>query len=377
MATFKLRKTAVLVTQSEQSENQLRFYTSTNASTPMVIGLHQPIIIVPAALAGRLNIDQMTPILLHELAHIQRKDLWVSLFQELLIIIFWWSPIMRLINRKIHLTRELACDYRAAQQLSNNQQYAQSLLDCARLMVAEKRNVMAMGLFSKKKELNMRINEMLKPRYSKRPKNSTISIACMALVITSTAIAQTIIPKVAVENVKQGANHYSTLPEAKTNLLITAINARDINLIQLMIDQGVDINTPLISDGTALIIAVKNNDHDLVSALIGLGADVNQSALGDGNPLIAAAVTNHLTIAEYLLDKGADIDAIVKGDETALINASHQGHYEMVKLFLDRGADASLGVDAQTLNGLEYRSPLNRSKNNRISQLLIRHGAKI
>jgi ankyrin repeat protein len=199
----------------------------------------------------------------------------------------------------------------------------------------------------------------------------------MALVITSTAIAQTIIPKVAVENVKQGANHYSTLPEAKTNLLITAINARDINLIQLMIDQGVDINTPLISDGTALIIAVKNNDHDLVSALIGLGADVNQSALGDGNPLIAAAVTNHLTIAEYLLDKGADIDAIVKGDETALINASHQGHYEMVKLFLDRGADASLGVDAQTLNGLEYRSPLNRSKNNRISQLLIRHGAKI
>jgi ankyrin repeat protein len=85
-----------------------------------------------------------------------------------------------------------------------------------------------------------------------------------------------------------------------------------------MIDQGVDINTPLISDGTALIIAVKNNDHDLVSALIGLGADVNQSALGDGNPLIAAAVTNHLTIAEYLLDKGADIDAIVKDGETTL-----------------------------------------------------------
>jgi beta-lactamase regulating signal transducer with metallopeptidase domain len=379
IATSKLKKTAVQATQSkrENVQNPLTFYTSTMTSTPMAIGLFRPIIVVPQSMTQQLNHMQLTPVLLHELAHIQRKDLWVSLFQELLAIIFWWSPVMRLINKKIHLSRELACDYRAAQQLSSHKQYAQSLLDCARLMVVEKRNVMSMGLFSKRKELNMRINEMLKPTYSKRPKASTIVMTCLTLAITSTTIAQTAIPKVAIDSVKQSANHYSTLSEAKTNLLIAAIKAKDTSLIQLMMEQGVDINTPLMSDGTALIIAVKNNDHDLVSTLIDLGADVNQSALGDGNPLIAAAMTNHLSLAEYLLDQGAEINAIVKGDETALINASHRGYYEMVELLLERGADANLGVEAQTLEGIEYRSPLNRAKTSRISRLLSVHGAKI
>ncbi len=379
IATFKLKKTAVPAAELEQVNTQipLLFLTSEVTSTPMAIGLFKPIIVVPKNMVKQLNHAQLVPILLHESAHIQRKDLWVSLFQELLAIVFWWSPVMRLINRKIHLSRELACDYRAAQQLSSNQRYAQSLLDCAKLMVVEKRNVMAMGLFSKKKELNMRINEMLKPSYSKKPKTSTILVTCVAVALTSTVIAQTVIPKVAIEGIKQSANHYAKLPEAKTNLLIAAIQARDTDLIQLMMEQGVDINTPLMSDGTALIIAVKNNDHDLVSTLIDLGADVNQSALGDGNPLIAAAMTNHLTLAEYLLDQGATIDAIVQGDETALINASHQGHYDMVELLLERGADANLGVEAQTVNGSEYRSPLNRAKTNRIGRLLTSYGAKI
>ncbi|TDF42248.1 peptidase M56, BlaR1 [Alteromonadaceae bacterium M269] len=351
-------------------------YLSSSASTPMAVGLLKPKIIVPNHLYQQLNQTQLTPILLHEQAHIQRFDLWFSLFQEVLAIIFWWSPVMRKINRQIHLSRELACDFRAAQSLSNNQDYAQSLLDCAKLMVTEKRNVMAMGLLSKKKELTIRINEMLKPTYTQRPKVATIAAACAAFTFTSIALANTVIPKVNIDSIKQSANHYSTLSEAKTNLLISAIEARNTKVIELMVEDGVDVNTPLASDGTALIIAVKNNDRELANALIEMGADVNQSALGDGNPLIAAAMTNNLSLANYLLDLGAEIDAIVPGDETALINASHHGYYDMVELLLERGADANLGVIAPVVDGSEYRSPLNRASNGQIRRLLMSYGAK-
>jgi len=50
-------------------------------------------------------------------------------------------------------------------KLSSNKRYAQSLVDCARLILEKKRNVLAVGLFSKKKELttdnNLALAELL------------------------------------------------------------------------------------------------------------------------------------------------------------------------------------------------------------------------
>ena len=45
--------------------------------------------------------------------------------------------------------------------MKNSKQYAQSLIDCAKLMVIEQRSILAMGLFSKKKELNYRVGAVL------------------------------------------------------------------------------------------------------------------------------------------------------------------------------------------------------------------------
>lgn len=126
-------------------------FTSPQVSSPLVIGLFTPKIIVPNSITEQLHHDQLSAIVLHEHAHINRKDNWFGLFQELIAILFWWSPVMRILNKQIHFEREIACDLRAANQLNNKKQYAQSLVDCAKLMVTEQRSVLAMGLFSKKK----------------------------------------------------------------------------------------------------------------------------------------------------------------------------------------------------------------------------------
>ncbi|MCW5559990.1 MAG: hypothetical protein KIT22_19405, partial [Verrucomicrobiae bacterium] len=46
--------------------------------SPAVCGFLRPVILLPAELAGRLTPDALRLVLLHELAHLKRGDLWVT-----------------------------------------------------------------------------------------------------------------------------------------------------------------------------------------------------------------------------------------------------------------------------------------------------------
>jgi bla regulator protein BlaR1 len=350
-------------------------YICQRASSPMVVGYLRPVILMPASIIEQLDKAQIEAILQHEKAHIQRKDNWFGLFQECIAVIFWWSPVMRLLNKYIHMEREIACDLRAASQLSNTKQYAQSLVDCAKLMVHQQQSVLAMGLFSKKKELTRRVGIVLKHKAVKKIHSGLIALICLGLSISTIQAAQTLAPKISIKQTKIDARHYSLLPFDDGQALINAVMQNDLQSIQALQAEGVDINTPAINDGTALMIAVKMNNRSMVDALIRLGADVNQSSRGDGNPLIIAAARNNVEMAKVLLNQGADINAVVINDETALINASLYSHIEMTQLLINRGADVNIAVTTGFSDGNEIRTALNRARNPIIRDLLIANGA--
>lgn len=353
----------------------VKVFASDKVSSPLVVGFIKPQIILPESITEQLQDNQLQAILLHELAHIQRKDNWFGLFQEILAILFWWSPVVRVLNQRIHVEREIACDLRAAAKLESNKQYAQSLLDCAKLMVNEQRNVLAMGLFSKKKELSHRVGAVLTRKSIKGPHKFLIALLCAGLSVSTLQAAQTFSPKISVKQTHKDARHYSLLPEQDGLMLINAVSRNDISAIKRLQDDGVDIDTPALGDGTALMLAVKSNNFAMVQSLLDLGADVDQSSEGDGNPLIVAAMTNNMTLAEYLLDRGANIDAVVPRDETALINATRNGYVAMTEMLIARGADVNLSVETGYWDGYEVRSPLNQASNQRIIDLLIANGA--
>lgn len=379
MRTRNLIKTCKIVNQASIRRlvvnTKVEIFTSKQVNSPMVVGLIRPKIILPGNIIKQLSSEQLAPIVLHELAHIQRNDIWFSHFQEFIAIVFWWSPVIRLLNNKIHIDRELACDLRAVKQLKNNKQYAQSLIDCAKLMITQQRSVLAMGLFSQKKELNNRVNTVLKSKAIKTPSILAIVSVCLGLSVVTIKTSQAFVPQISISDAEQNARHFSLLPSSDGEQLIAAVMQNNIGAIEQLQQEGVDINTPAIGDGTALIIAVKKDNHKMVQALIDLGADVNQSSRGDGNPLIAAAMDNNLALAQLLIDNGADINGIVPRDETPLINATRRGYFEMTQLLVNQGADVNLSVKTGLSDGQKIRSPLNMSRNREISDYLISNGA--
>ena len=85
-------------------------------------------IVVPGKLWARLDSNQRSAILKHEIAHYRRGDVLVSLFAYLVASIHWFNPLAWLAVCKLNLAAEWACDSAAADRNGENSSYARALL---------------------------------------------------------------------------------------------------------------------------------------------------------------------------------------------------------------------------------------------------------
>jgi bla regulator protein BlaR1 len=95
---------------------------------PIVIGFFKPLILVPFGLLAQLPMDQVEAILLHELAHIKRKDYLVNLLQSFSETIFFFNPAVLWISALIREERENCCDDIAIGKTNRKKDFIQALV---------------------------------------------------------------------------------------------------------------------------------------------------------------------------------------------------------------------------------------------------------
>ena len=78
-----------------------------NNASPAIVGLFHPIILLPSY---ELSEKDLKYVLQHELEHYFRCDLWIKLFIEILVCIYWWNPITFFLKEQILTTFEFAND---------------------------------------------------------------------------------------------------------------------------------------------------------------------------------------------------------------------------------------------------------------------------
>ncbi|HEX5150013.1 MAG TPA: M56 family metallopeptidase [Parafilimonas sp.] len=98
------------------------------AKIPMVTGHLKPVILIPASLLTALPKEETEAILLHELAHIRRKDYLVNMLQNIIDIIFFFNPAALWISSKIKEERENCCDDIAINVIQNKKQFIHALV---------------------------------------------------------------------------------------------------------------------------------------------------------------------------------------------------------------------------------------------------------
>jgi hypothetical protein len=68
------------------------------------------VILVPVGLLQSLAPEARVHVLLHELGHLRRRDLWVQGLFKLALALHWWNPLVWLADRLARADREVACD---------------------------------------------------------------------------------------------------------------------------------------------------------------------------------------------------------------------------------------------------------------------------
>jgi beta-lactamase regulating signal transducer with metallopeptidase domain len=87
---------------------RVRLVVGDAAVGPHVVGLFRPIIVVPPDLLDDATL--LRAALLHELAHVRRRDAIGRYVQIAASALMWWFPLMRVVHRRLDLAREAACD---------------------------------------------------------------------------------------------------------------------------------------------------------------------------------------------------------------------------------------------------------------------------
>jgi len=83
---------------------------SESVGTPALHGLLRPRVLLPADFAARYSAEEQRFVFLHELAHVQRRDLWLNWLVTGLQVIHWFNPLVWYGLARWRADREIACD---------------------------------------------------------------------------------------------------------------------------------------------------------------------------------------------------------------------------------------------------------------------------
>ena len=156
--------------------------------SPAVCGLFRPVILLPRSLADQLPPAQLRAVLLHELLHLRRGDVWVNCAQALLQIVYWWHPLLWLANARIRRVREEAVDDAVMLALNEEAEtYAPTLLEVAKLALHRPLASLGLvGILESRSSLRQRIERLMDFR---PPRRAGLTLASALAVLGFAALA--------------------------------------------------------------------------------------------------------------------------------------------------------------------------------------------
>ena len=123
---------------------------------PAVIGWVRPIVFLPVTALTGLSEEQLETVIAHELAHIQRLDPFVNVFQVCVETLLFYHPAVWWLNKKIRAEREHCCDEKAVSLCGNPVEYARALT-----LMEEWRNAPVFAMAANRGPLTERIVRVL------------------------------------------------------------------------------------------------------------------------------------------------------------------------------------------------------------------------
>jgi bla regulator protein BlaR1 len=156
-------------------------------SAPALLGFLRPRLLVPAGLLAPEARAHLRYVLLHELAHIRRRDVLTGWLAYILLSLHWFNPLLWWAKRRCSDDREMACDARVLSLLTPKERraYGHALLDQFRLSSAPLGSPGLVGVLGGSSGIKRRIEMITSFEPSRRKGTVPALLAVMLLTVTA------------------------------------------------------------------------------------------------------------------------------------------------------------------------------------------------
>ncbi|MDO8343260.1 MAG: M56 family metallopeptidase [Cellvibrio sp.] len=213
---------------------------SSQVSSPLTLGLFKPRVILPIDINQQLTEKQLNLVLLHELAHIQRRDIlwnWVTYGVTLL---HWFNPLIWLASKRMKADMEMACDAKVLAHLSpqDRNDYGLTLINLSQLSSKHPRLSHGLGILENHRELKNRL--IMMKEFTTMTLKKSLVFGLVFSVFAFAALAQ--------PNNKPNETKTITPPNTNSRMTLTEFAKqaeKDLNTPILVGNALADINIPV------------------------------------------------------------------------------------------------------------------------------------
>ena len=139
----------------------IAFVESKAVTMPMVCGVWRPLIVMPHSATGWTD-ERRRVVVLHELAHVKRRDCLTQALAHVVCAAYWFNPIVWLAARRLRAERERACDDFVLSAGEKGPDYAAHLLDIAQTMRHQRKPLVGLAM-ARPSQLEGRLLAILDP----------------------------------------------------------------------------------------------------------------------------------------------------------------------------------------------------------------------
>jgi beta-lactamase regulating signal transducer with metallopeptidase domain len=279
------------------ARRQVEVRASSELDSPAVTGLFRSTILVPEAAVG-WPVDRCRLVLVHELAHVRRRDVLVQALADVACAIHWVNPLVWICARRLRVEREIAADDAVLAAGVRPSRYAEELLAVA-TSAATPTAALAMAESS---SLEARVASILASRLARAPLAARSTLAVVAVGAALAAAAACTSPQVSAPS---GVTKPGVAPIAGTANDPTIQGAADAEIAAIQAEWSPDLAAIVVLDpATGEILANAGR-------VAGQTADVATStATAPGSTMkpitIAAALELHAITVDQKFDCGPD-----------------------------------------------------------------------
>jgi beta-lactamase regulating signal transducer with metallopeptidase domain/thiol-disulfide isomerase/thioredoxin/protocatechuate 3,4-dioxygenase beta subunit len=151
---------------------------------PAAFGVLRPVVVLPDAMAS-LGASALDAILAHELAHHRRRDPCINWVQLTLTAVWWFNPLLWVLNRQIRRVREDCCDdLLLTRNLTTAPAYCDTLLSAASKLTERAVPGLSLGFGDSLHPLGRRFERIMDQTLRRTPRLSLSGIFVLALLAT-------------------------------------------------------------------------------------------------------------------------------------------------------------------------------------------------